>query len=126
MFGVVGLVGGGSRRDVDASRTTLSHSRIRCRADLSARRQPMGWRGVPTRLRRTPPPTHHGERGLNLNTVGFVGGEVIVAGYRLICEVLFPQPGSVAEVPLRHVVIPLYLQLISPPDGLQQMLPTGA
>jgi hypothetical protein len=58
--------------------------------------------------------------------VGFVGGEVIVAGYRLMCEGLFPQPGSVAEVLLRHVVIALYLQLISPPNGLQQMLPTGA
>jgi hypothetical protein len=40
--------------------------------------------------------------------------------------VLFPQPVSVDEVLLRHVVIPLYLQLISPPNGLQQMLPTGA
>jgi hypothetical protein len=125
-FGVVGLVGSRSRGDIDASRTTLSYSRIRCRAVLSARCQPVGCRVIPTRHRSTPPPTHHGERGLNLNNVGFLGGEVIVAGYGEICEVLFPQPVSVDEVLLRHVVIPLYLQLISPPNGLQEMLPTGA
>jgi hypothetical protein len=78
----------------------------------------MGCRVVPTRRRSTPPPTHHGERGLNLNNVGFLGGEVIVAGYREICEVLFPQPVTVDEVLLRHVIIPLYLQLISPPKRL--------
>jgi hypothetical protein len=66
------------------------------------------------------------ERGLNLNNVGLIGGDVIVAGYREICEVLFPQPVSADEVRLRHVVIPLYLQLISPPNGLQEMLPAGA
>lgn len=86
----------------------------------------MGCRVVPTRHRSTPLPTHQGERGLNLSNVGFLGGEVIVAGYREIYEVLFPQPVSVEEVRLRHVVIPLYLQLISPPNGLQEMLPTGA
>jgi hypothetical protein len=71
----------------------------------------MGCRVVPTRRRSAPLPTHHGERGLNLNNVGFLGGEVIVAGYREICEVLFPQPVSVDEVLRRPVVIPLYLQL---------------
>jgi hypothetical protein len=86
----------------------------------------VGCRFVPTGRCRTPPPTHQGERGLNLNNVGFLGGEVIVAGYREICEVLFPQPVSVDEALLRDVVIPLYLQLFSPPNGLQEMLPTGA
>jgi hypothetical protein len=87
----------------------------------------VGCRIVPTRRRSTPPPIHHGERAwLNLNTVGFLGGDVIVGGYTEICEVLFAQPVSVDEVLLRHVVIPLYLQLISPPNGLQEMLPTAA
>jgi hypothetical protein len=86
----------------------------------------VGCRVVPTRRRSTRPSTHHGKRGPNLNNVGFLDGDVIVAGYREICEVLFPQPASVDEVLLRHVVIPLYLQLISPPNGLQEMLPTGA
>src|SRR5262249_10259044 len=121
-----GLVGSRSRGNIDASRTTLSHSRIRCRPVLSARCQPGGCRVVPMRRRRTPPPTRHGERGLNLNNVGFLGGQVIVAGYRATCQVLFPQPASGDEVLLRQVVIPLYLQLISPPNGLQEMLPTGA
>jgi hypothetical protein len=125
-FGVVGLVGSRGRGDIDASRITLSHSRIRCRAVLSARCQPVGCRVVPMRHRSTPAPTHHGKRGLNLNDVGFLGGDVIVAGYREICEVLFPRPVSADEVRLQHVVIPLYLQLISPPNGLQEMLPTGA
>src|SRR6202008_2790411 len=125
-FGVVGLVGSRSRGNIDASRTTLSHSRIRCRAVLSARCQPVGCRVVPVRRRSTPPPTRHGERGLNLNNVGFLGGEVIVAGYRETCVVLFPQPASVNEVLLRTLFFPLYLQLISPPNGLQEMRPTGA
>jgi hypothetical protein len=86
----------------------------------------MGCRVVPTRRRNTPPPTYHGERGLNVNNVGFLGGEVTDAAYREICEVLFPQPVSVDEALLRHVVIPLYLQLISPPNGMQEMLPTRA
>jgi hypothetical protein len=86
----------------------------------------VGCHVVSTRRRSTPPPTHHGERGLHLNNVGFLGGEVIVGGYREICEVLFPQPVSVDEVLLQQVVTPLNLQLISPPNGLQEMLPTGA
>jgi hypothetical protein len=65
------------------------------------------------RRRRARLRTDHGEHGLNVDNVGFLGGEVVVTDHREIGEVLVPRPVSVDEV----------LHLISPPNGSQEMLP---
>jgi hypothetical protein len=103
-LGTVGLVHCGCQGDDDGRWAAFVYTRIRRWAIMPARSQPVVCRILATRSVLTTLRTDHGEIG----------------------EVLVLPPVSAEEVLLRYVVFSVDVHLISPPNGLQEMLPNRA